>query len=437
VLPTPETGVVAGPVQAGAFFIALARLATAARSPVTAAFPVTVSKTARVADGVIRQLLICPRTVGGMLVYRTRSDDAPPRRLARKRFTCTRPSEVVRIAVPPASRSRLAAPEVCELKFASRWVVRCGRSPYCSRRARSRTVSRSTVRKGRKPQARLSRRSTSRWRRFVTWLSQTHPIGRALVGLVAPAAAIIAALLALGLMSPASASEQLAKSASASIRAGTSSVVLRVAAQVQGEAITFSAYGQFDYQSRRGRMTYNFAHIEGLERAVGVEGRFDNGVAYIRLPTDMLRRGDPPWVQVDLSGIDQLLRDIAEAGISPNATRELSVLADVSLADPSGVLRELERAGNPRKLGEAIRHGIRTQGYAGTLVLRGGTQHVRATAWIDDDDMVRQLELDGDGQDGKVRAEIEFPDYGVPVDVDVPKDFMLASDLYSRLAARG
>jgi RTX calcium-binding nonapeptide repeat (4 copies) len=103
----PETGVVGGPVRAAAFYIAFARLAAAQRAHGGATFPVTVSSSALFADGVIRQLLVCPTTVSGTLVYRARSPNATGQRLAKQEFTCTRPSEVVRIAVSPAVRTRL------------------------------------------------------------------------------------------------------------------------------------------------------------------------------------------------------------------------------------------------------------------------------------------------------------------------------------------
>jgi hypothetical protein len=298
-------------------------------------------------------------------------------------------------------------------------------------------MARKAVGKRRKPQLRRQRPPLSRWRRFVQWLSRTHPVARALVGLVVPATAIVSTLLALGVMLPASASEQLSEGASASIGARTSTVALEVTAEVDEEVIAFTAHGMFDHELGRGRMTYNFGHIEGLEGAVGVEGRLDDGIAFLQVPRELLRRGDPRWMQVDLAGIDQLLRDLADAGRSPKATLTLSTFADVSLTDPSQALKELHRAGSVTWLREETIHQGRrkTNVYQGTLVLRDGQQRVQATAWIEDDDdhLIRRLVLTGDGQGGQIRAAIDFLEYGIPVNVEIPNDFVRASDVYARL----
>src|SRR5688500_16290474 len=126
--------------------------------------------------------------------------------------------------------------------------------------------------------------------RFMTWLSQTHPIARAAGGLVAPHSTILVVIMAF----------------------------LVVSADTADDGLTAVA-----------------------ERT-----------SFIQLPANARTEGAPAWVQIDPAGIEKLLHDIGDAGIAPAATQELTVLADVSVADPYGVMEQLKAAGEPEKVGE-------------------------------------------------------------------------------------
>lgn len=286
----------------------------------------------------------------------------------------------------------------------------------------------------RKPSARR-RKPASRWRRAIGWVPKSHPVAKATVGLVGPVVAIVSLLLALGVISPASASEQLAKGADHSLAKGSSALRLAVVADVDGQTVGFTASGSFDYQARRGSLLYNFDQVKGLEREIDVEGRFIDGAAFIQLPADAAPPGGPTWAQVDPAGIDQLLRDVAEAEIAPAATLELAVLTDVSIADPSGMLRQLAHAGKVEKVGHAEAFGVPTDEYRGTLPVAGGRASVQATAWIDGDGLVRRLELSG-GAGGRITTTLELWDYGTRVRVVKPQKSILASDLYGRVLTK-
>jgi hypothetical protein len=273
----------------------------------------------------------------------------------------------------------------------------------------------------------------TRVRRFVTWLSQTHPIARAVVGLVAPIATILGLLLAFGVMSPAKAEDRLAAGVDR-LKRTTSEVRLAVRADVDGETISFTASGAYDYRSRRGWLKYQFAGVPGLETEIDVEGRFIERTAFIQLPANARTEGAPAWVQIDPAGIEKLLHDIGDAGIAPAATQELTVLADVSVADPYGVMEQLKAAGEPEKVGEDEPFGVPTEMYRGVLAVPGG-RPLSATAWIDDDDLIRKLALRAGDSSGVVAIDLDFGPYGDPVDVVKPRRVVLASTLYARRAA--
>jgi hypothetical protein len=100
----PVAGPLAGPTQAAAFFIAIAALDEPV-APGAEAFPVTLPNRTMVVGRQLRQLLLCAEEVRGVLTYRTMRGAL----LAKSRFRCAPPSEVVRIELGDDELRRIEA----------------------------------------------------------------------------------------------------------------------------------------------------------------------------------------------------------------------------------------------------------------------------------------------------------------------------------------
>jgi hypothetical protein len=258
------------------------------------------------------------------------------------------------------------------------------------------------------------------------------PLFKGLVGLVAPVATVISTLLALGIISPAHSQDAVAKGIETTRDASSSELTLQVdVARPPGgaEEIAFSAEGVFDYQSRRGRLQYDFSRTAGLGSATAVQAVFVDDVLYMRLPPLPGVSPRRPWIKVDLTHLDKLLANIRAVSGDDGKDLDLGFLEGLDFTDPSRALEYLERSTGLRKVGEQLLVGTQTTVYRGKLAApreagRGKTSYV-VKAWIDGDHLIRQLTVEGGPE--RLRLTLGLRRFGIPVKVEAPPAARVAS----------
>lgn len=256
-------------------------------------------------------------------------------------------------------------------------------------------------------------------KRVGTFFEGRSRLFKALVGLVAPTATIITTLLALGIISSHAQQDAIAKGLDATRDQSTSDLVLDVAVRSPaggGQPIAFSAEGGFDHQAGRGRLFYDFSGTPGLESADNVEMVFARGVIYIRRPPLPGVPRKRPWLRADLAKVERVLADLRTAGGQAAADVDLGFLEGVDFTDPSRALDYLERSSDMKRVGEERLHAQPTTVYAGTLREDGQSYDLRA--WIDDDDLIRQLRLRGGAE--RMTMTLGFRRFGVRVNTTSP-----------------
>jgi hypothetical protein len=211
-----------------------------------------------------------------------------------------------------------------------------------------------------------------------------------------------------------------------------------------GAAFDFSGTGLFDYAGRKGTLEFSFPNpATGTD--VTFEAIFVGNVIYEKLPalaTAQLPTAKP-WIRIDLSEVSE------SSGVNFGA------LSQTSSSDPSHALQYLlGAASDATKVGTETVRGAHTTHYRLTLDLNKAAQRLPeqarpsykeitqalgqstlpAEAWVDDQGLVRKIEMmidlskssvfGGKGVQlmGTLTETVEFFDFGVPVEVSPPPD---------------
>jgi hypothetical protein len=210
-------------------------------------------------------------------------------------------------------------------------------------------------------------------------------------------------------------------------------------------AVEIAGGGEFDYESRQGRLTYDLGGLLGQDDELEVV--VDGLVLYVRWPGD----GPSPlpegkrWYRIDLGKVAE------HAGLDVNQ------LSQLSQADPTqmllylrGASSEIEELGSEKVRGEATTH-YRAQvdlreaieasleripgemrdslrASVDTLAKQLGTVEIPVDVWIDGDGLARrvatefELGTDGTSEELQMDVRMEFYDFGVDVTAEPPAE---------------
>jgi len=225
--------------------------------------------------------------------------------------------------------------------------------------------------------------------------------------------------------------------------AGSSKVELTATVPVAPgqDPVELTGAGEFDYEARRGRLTFDFGALLGSlgagDGATQAEILLDGSVAYLNLPllTELLP-GGKPWIKVDLDAA------AASEGF------DLGQLAQAGQNDPSQFFAYLTAADGVEEVGTETVRGEETTHYRATVDLeRAAAQappelaeqiqkavdQIRQTAgkttvpvdvWIGDDGLIRRVTFDYSSAETEPPVEstitMELFDFGVDVTVEPP-----------------
>ena len=243
---------------------------------------------------------------------------------------------------------------------------------------------------------------------------------KAAIALVGPATAIISTLLALNVISPFGQEDAIAKGLDKTRAASTSAVLiaLDVRSPANGSSPTsFSAEGEFDHEAGRGRLSFDFGQTEGLGGASNVEAIFAGRIIFLKaeLPAGATPP-DKPWLRIDPVPVTKRLRELGAFDESAELPADLSFLAKTDFVDPSQALDYLERSSDLEEVGERPLFGRTTTLYSGGFTQKGARFRVRV--WIDEDDLIRRLEVTGGRED--IAYTVRFRDFDVEVNAQPP-----------------
>ncbi|HEV2756652.1 MAG TPA: hypothetical protein VG318_12860 [Actinomycetota bacterium] len=237
-----------------------------------------------------------------------------------------------------------------------------------------------------------------------------HPLARAVAALVGLAATVIPLLLALGVISPIGDKDALTESRARTLEAGSSKI--RIDVDAGARTTEYTATGTFDYREDRGTFRYNLTRNPAFEAVAAGEIRFFQNVAF----TDMLAGSPRPWVLIDLEDDPALAANTAKE--CKGGGLDVGPVAEIRIEDPTRVLAALAASAELADLGTDREFGVELHKYRGTLRATGARGRVTATAWIDDDDLVRRIQLAAAG--GASTTTMTFYDFGAPVDTAPP-----------------
>lgn len=224
-----------------------------------------------------------------------------------------------------------------------------------------------------------------------------------------------------------------------------------------GDELSLSAEGGFDTPARRAQMSVDLSSIAELMKGLGaslggtvtgdlgepedwkLDAIQDGDTAYIRFP--LIAKELPPgksWIKGDASELSS-----ADAG-------QLSQFGSLAGTDPRDVFGILKAvSGSIEPVGSEEIRGVATSHYRATIdpakvgqlipaeqqqslggldqaAKQAGLTELPLDIWIDADQRVRKLSLDLDvkqpGSDASLKAAlvVEFYDYGVPLDLELP-----------------
>ena len=249
--------------------------------------------------------------------------------------------------------------------------------------------------------------------------------------------------------------EDLAQVADASKRAETASFSLRVEQELGDQSLSIDADGAFDIANKRSRLSVDLSSfatifaqfgkafgapeggLEGLDDPAKwkLEAIQDGTQVYLSSP--LLEQALPKgktWVSGDLEKLGR------EQGI------DLGQVGAFGQSDPREALEILRGvSGDLEQVGRDSVHGVDTTHYRATLdpekiaaelgkssggdlvgglvdeVKQAGLRDVPVDVWVDDDMLLRRLELKvSPAQGGGATFAMELDDYGEPVDVTPP-----------------
>jgi len=257
--------------------------------------------------------------------------------------------------------------------------------------------------------------------------------------------ALLAALLAIGVLSGCGSSDSLsseavARAADATVaKGGTKISIASDSVLPGGGQLTMSGEGAVNTKTQQGHLTLKaIAAPPSVDKATLTQDLvFDRFVFYMRSPAfaAALENGKK-WVKIDL------IKAGKAAGI------DLTLLSQTG-QDPTQSLRLLKAvSGEVKKVGDEDVRGVKTQHYKATvdlkkypdtvpakdraaaqstidnLIKRLGSSTSPVEFWIDDDHLIRRyaqtLKLKVAGGASSIKQRIEYYDYGSKVDVSLP-----------------
>jgi hypothetical protein len=209
------------------------------------------------------------------------------------------------------------------------------------------------------------------------------------------------------------------------------------------QRIRFSGEGEFDYETRSGRATYDMSEL--FPGGGSIEIVMDGLVMYMHLPPELgaLLTAGKPWLKLDLDELGE------QAGV------DLGALDQMNQGDPAQMLLYLRGASDEiREVGEEKIRGVETTHLRATVDLRKaversadtlpaearegarasierlidmmGADTVPVDVWIDGDGLARRMRMAYDlevaGASERLRFELDFElyDFGVDVDAEPP-----------------
>lgn len=239
-------------------------------------------------------------------------------------------------------------------------------------------------------------------------------MARLFAAVLAPTVTIISTLLALGVITPfeRGKAEALADSQASTLDAGTAKIRIDVG-KPSATTVDYTAVGAYDFREGRGRFVYNFTNLQGRERDAAVEARFFQNVVFVHRPTAPRKAR---WLLINVDR-DLDLQEDAEK-LRPGTSAPAIKVAEAKVVDPTTVLQDMAETGAVRDRGESRSLGAKLHKYSGALPAARGDEKVTATAWIDDADLIRRLDLSLAG--GGSTTRMVFYDFGVKVDAAPP-----------------
>jgi hypothetical protein len=270
----------------------------------------------------------------------------------------------------------------------------------------------------------------------------------------------------------------LKHAAEATLAKGTSKVEFTIGMTIQGVDVSMKGTGAIDPANKRFTMSFD-AHelFEKLQQAKGsvpaevasafeqpIEMLVDGTVMYMHFPALAAATGSAKeWIKIDLAAVNQDAAELLGGG-GPGALG----------SDPSSLLQFLEGAGKVDQVGDEDVRGVHTTHFSGSYTLDDAvaslpadqqdkarrvfdslglpedakTQPIPFDAWVDDEGLVRRIDLAFDpsllapqgtpAQLGKMKMRLEFFDFGTPVDFELPSDDEVQdiSDLGSGASSR-
>jgi hypothetical protein len=208
--------------------------------------------------------------------------------------------------------------------------------------------------------------------------------------------------------------------------AGTYKADISGTVDAAGQSIKMSGTGAFDASQQRGTMSIT-ASIVGQD--VDMQMIYALPVMYMHFPAGLLPGlpSDKSWVKMDLEKLGQ------HVGL------DLEQLMQAQQADPSQGLKYLEGLTEVQAVGHEEIRGVSTTHYKGVvdlkslaakypelqpsidqLVKQAGISRIPMEAWIDENNLVRQMKESFDAAGATTAMTIQLYDFGTTVDVSPP-----------------
>lgn len=245
-------------------------------------------------------------------------------------------------------------------------------------------------------------------------------------GLAGFVSTVIGTLLALGIIHPFGGTEDaLAAAAGKTAEAGSAKMSFEVQGQSDGNPVTLTGDGAYDFRTGRGKVAFHLPPASGSSYGSStLKSIVDGDTTYLYIP-----RWDR-WIAWD----DSAPSDDSQTDLD----RFLTLVPD----DPAQILESLETGGHVEKVGEESLFGIEATRYRATVdvdelaeqapadvqralgaaadgVQEGAT--LTADVWVDQNGFLRRLVVEGQlGDAGHVAMKVDLYDFGTEVDVKAP-----------------